>query len=76
MTDTNSAPDVTWGLYLSDDEAFVSLKCTPCDRITEHLLRNLQPMPNETTDLQPSDIMNKSRRVQMCTECGNLALKK
>lgn len=62
----------------SFDVGEVNVKCTPCDDVTKHEWMTVKPTPNEPIAdadafLQEAQLI---RRIIMCTNCGNLSLKK
>lgn len=56
------------------DSGEVTMKCTPCKKLTSHEWMKILPYDPEATDqIAEARLV---RRIIMCTECGNLALKK
>lgn len=56
------------------DQGEINAKCTPCDKVTLHEWMKVVPHDPEATDYLTE--AKVARRIVMCTECGNLGLKK
>lgn len=49
-----------------------STKCTEEKVPTEHLFVKVEPWPTDPAD--PLEILKKTKRLMLCTSCGNLRL--
>lgn len=78
--DTGFAPIAMWllpdALVGSNVVTSVSTKCTPCDSVQFHQVLKIMPLPTAENPVDPIGAMEKARRLIVCTNCGNLSLKK
>lgn len=79
MTDTPTEeqpikPEKFW-LHIDSENKITNTKCTHCGIVTEHEWCTVHPTNNVTENV-PVIGLPLVRRIIMCTQCGNLSLKK
>lgn len=73
----SSVPTATEAPYHLDPEALlndavgsVGVKCTNCKVVTPHDWIKITP----SGDLAPEDMLRTTKRLKLCTVCGNMSL--
>lgn len=70
-------------LLVNDTGNKVSLKCTTCEAVTDHLFQEVQPIEVDSNNNPLAKGLQErikeaelTRNINLCTKCGKLSLKK
>lgn len=51
-----------------------SIKCTKCEKITDHEWVKIQPHVEDLNSIEPMDLLKMTKRLSICTTCGTMRL--